>query len=206
MLPGSVGAGARSNVRSRGSHPQPVGREPVFDTELERERISGPRMERVLHQDAARLALPHGPGGPAHQAVDRVLLRYVVDRELVPASVELVAAVLDPVGPRDQHLAPARPAHLVHRIAVEHWATRPRALAEPDADLPQVSVRDLDLLPGRRAQRSASSSSMLRWASVYKRPIAGRTTTTATPKMTSTAVKVSLAAAPCSILSVSGSR
>ena len=48
----------------------------------------------MLHDDPVRLALSDGPGHPADEAVDRILLLDVVDRELVTLPVELVAAVL----------------------------------------------------------------------------------------------------------------
>ena len=80
--------------------------ERVLDRERERERVAGLRMEHVLQHDAARLALADAPAGPADEAVDRVLRLGLVERELVPPPVELVGAVLEPVRPRDQHLAP----------------------------------------------------------------------------------------------------
>jgi hypothetical protein len=44
----------------------------------------------------------------------------------VAAPVELVAAVLQPVRPRDQDLAPARGAHLVGPISVDKVPTAGR--------------------------------------------------------------------------------
>src|SRR4051794_31695269 len=111
-------------------------------------------MKLVLHHDTVLLALAHGPGGPAHEAVDRVLFLGVVDRELMAVAPELVAAVHDPVGPGEQDLSPPRRAHLVGSIPVEQLAARRRVGPQAAADLHDhgalVAERDLDLLPGRR--------------------------------------------------------
>ena len=73
-----------------------------------------------------------------------------------PAPFELVRAVLDPIRPRQQHLAPARGAHLVGSVAVEQLATACGVRAEPAADLdddrPLVAVDELELLAGRSAR------------------------------------------------------
>jgi len=45
--------------------------------------------------------------------------RPLVQRELVPPAVELVAAILKPVRPRDQYLTSARRAHLVGPVSVD---------------------------------------------------------------------------------------
>ena len=120
-------------------------------------------MEQVSHDHPVGIPFGHLPRHPANQAVDGILLGRVVERELVPPSVELVAAVLDPVGPRDQHLAPPRAAHPVERIAVEQIAARPGVLSEAAPDLddhgPLVGVRELDLVPARRDRGSARWSS-----------------------------------------------
>ena len=47
------------------------------------------------------------------------LARPLVQRELVPPAVELVAAILKPVRPRDQYLTSARGAHLVGPVSVD---------------------------------------------------------------------------------------
>jgi hypothetical protein len=43
----------------------------------------------------------------------------LVQRELVASAVELVAAILQPIRPRDQRLTPARGAHLVGLVSVD---------------------------------------------------------------------------------------
>ena len=125
-------------------------------------------------------------------------------------AVEAVAAVLNPVRPRDQNLPAARAAHLIRPVAVEQLAAVERVLPQSAADLhddrPLVAVDDLDLLAGGGDHGSASSSSTVRWSSVYSSASAGTTTTTATPKTTSSAVSVSLDAAPSATVSFSGSR
>ena len=44
---------------------------------------------------------------------------WLVQRELVAPSVEFVAAILQPVWPRDQYLTPARGAHFVGSVSVD---------------------------------------------------------------------------------------
>jgi hypothetical protein len=65
------------------------------------------------------LALGGSPGSPADEAVDRVTVLRLVQWELVAPPVELEAAILQPVRPRDQHLTPARGAHLVGPVSVD---------------------------------------------------------------------------------------
>ena len=72
---------------------RPSVRQQVLDGELERERVAGLRVERVLHHHPVRLALADRPGGPADEAVDRVLLGRIVERELVVLPVELIGPV-----------------------------------------------------------------------------------------------------------------
>ena len=95
--------------------------------------------------------------------MDRVVLRKVVDRRLVTASVELVAPVLQAVGPGDQHLPPTRPRHLVGAVAVEDRASvgrvRPQPASHLDDDRALVAVGDLDLLAGRRGHRAPDPGS-----------------------------------------------
>ena len=64
-------------------------------------------MQRVLHHHPVLRAVAGDPRTPADEAVDRVLLLDVVEGELVVLAVEAVAAVLNPVRPRDQNLAAA---------------------------------------------------------------------------------------------------
>ena len=68
------------------------------------------------------------------------------------APIELVATILQPVRPRDQHLTSARGAHLVSPIAVDKLTTAGGVRAEPPADLDDYSLLipgyDLDLLSG----------------------------------------------------------
>src|SRR5262245_684961 len=84
----------------------------------ERERIAWLWMEDVLHHRAVWLALGGGPGDPADEAVDCIAVRRLVQRELVPPAVELVAAILKPVRPRDQYLTSARGARFVGPVSV----------------------------------------------------------------------------------------
>jgi hypothetical protein len=131
--------------------------EQILDAECERKRVAGLRTDDVLHHDAGRLTLPDGPGCPADEAVDRVLVLRLGERQLVASPLELVAAVEQPVRPRDQHLPAARGADLVGAVAVEELPAAQGVRAEPAAHLDDygalVIARELDLLAGRRAHR-----------------------------------------------------
>jgi hypothetical protein len=83
-------------------------------------------MEDVLHHDPVRLARGGVPGSPADETVDRVPALRLGQGELVTATVELVAAVLKPVRPRDQNLTAARGTHLVGPISVDKVPTAGR--------------------------------------------------------------------------------
>jgi hypothetical protein len=50
--------------------------------------------------------------------MDCVAALWLVQRELVALSVKFVAAILQPVWPRDQYLTPARGAHFVSSVSV----------------------------------------------------------------------------------------
>src|SRR5262249_28275036 len=120
-----------------------------------RERISGLWMQMVLHHDAVRLVLAGDPGGPTHEAVDRVVRLRLAERDLMGTTVELVAAVLQPVRPGCEDLPPARRAHHVFPATVqEHTPAgriRAQAAADLDHDRPLIPERDLELLARRSA-------------------------------------------------------
>src|SRR3954451_288088 len=109
-------------------------------------------MEGVLEDDAVGAALRDRPGDPADEAVDRVARPWLGERELVAPAGELVRAVLDPVGPGHEHLAPSGARHLVGGVTVEQLAAPgrvgPEARADLDRDDALIAGRDLDLLAG----------------------------------------------------------
>jgi hypothetical protein len=109
-------------------------------------------MEHVLHHDPVRLTLPDRPRGPAHEAVDRILLLHVVDRKLMTPPLELIAAVEYAIRPRNEHLPSSGGAHLFRAVRVEDVAAacrvRPQAAPDLHDDRPLIRVRDLDLLAG----------------------------------------------------------
>ena len=122
---------------------RPAGRERVFDRQLERERIAGPRMQLVAHDDPVRLALGHRPALPADEAVDRVAGLRLVERQLVAAPSELVRSALQPVRPRHQHLPAARRAQLggvvARRAGRRPRPVRPQPSAHLDDDGPLLA-------------------------------------------------------------------
>src|ERR1700757_5231701 len=73
----------------------------------------------MFHHGSMWLLLSCGPGCPADEAVDRVMALWLVQRELVAPSVKFIAAILQPVWPRDQYLTPARGAHFVGSVSVD---------------------------------------------------------------------------------------
>ena len=97
--------------------------------------------------------------------MDRVVLRRVVDGRLMAAPVELVAPVLQAVGPGDQHLPATRRAELVGAVAVEDLAAgdrvRPQPASHLDDDHVLVAVRDLDLLAGALGHRAPDPGSAM---------------------------------------------
>src|ERR1700730_14508282 len=101
MSAAPVGTRVCADIRGRCPHPEAAVRQRIFDAEPEREGVTRLRKEDVLHHDPVWLAGGGGPGGPADEAVDRVVVLRLVQRELVAATVELVAAILQPVRPRD---------------------------------------------------------------------------------------------------------
>ena len=111
-------------------------------------------MEHVPEHDAVRLVLAGLPRDPADESVDRVRMRRLRERQLMPTALELVAAVLDAVRPWDEHLATPTSRHLVDAVAVDDVhpidGVRPQTAADLDRDRPLVAERDLELLAGRR--------------------------------------------------------
>src|SRR4029450_782421 len=86
---------------------------------------------------------------PTDEPVNRVGPLRLVERKLQHLAVELVAAVCDPVWPRDQKLAPPRAAELLLAVAVQYRSVTVRVRAEAAADLDYddtlVAVHELDL-------------------------------------------------------------
>src|SRR5262244_3384155 len=104
MSAASVGTRVRAEVPGRCPHPESAVRQHIFDANPERERIAWLWMEDVFHHRPVWLALGGGPVGPADEAVNCMAGPRLVHWELLPPAVELVAAILKPVRPRDQYL------------------------------------------------------------------------------------------------------
>ena len=133
---------------------QPVRGDGVRRGQVERPRVAGLAHQPVAERDRVGGVLADRPRRPADQAVARVAARRLGERQLVVAVVEPVAAVLHPVGPGQQELAPPAAGLLVlvvaddERLAVLLQDAQARAalgdhraVATPD---------DLELLPARR--------------------------------------------------------
>lgn len=105
MRAGAVRTCFFPDVGCLGPHRQAVVGQYVFHSQVERERKARLRMERVPQDDSVGLALGDDPGGPAHKTMNGVAALRLVERKLLGSAVELVAAVRDPVRPRDQELA-----------------------------------------------------------------------------------------------------
>ena len=99
------------------------------------ERPAGLRRQLVGGGGEVGSRIVNVPPCPAHEAVYRRVALDLVDRKLVVVAFEAVAAVRYPVGPRDQHLAPARRADLRVGVSVEHWDAGDVVGAQPAADL-----------------------------------------------------------------------
>ena len=147
-----VRAGLLAHVRRFHSHGETVLSEQVLDSEVERERVAGRRVQPVLELGPVGLVFDDRPVRPAHEPVDRVLPLGLVERQLIGLALELVAAVLGSVRPRRKQLPTARPAHRDDAVAVEHRLVADRvsaqAAAESDDDHVLVADRELDLFPG----------------------------------------------------------
>lgn len=110
-------------------------------------------MQNVSEFDAVRLSLSHVPRNPADEAVDRVRMLRFRQRQLMATTLELVAAVLETIGPGDEHLTSPAARHLVDAIAGDDVppvdGVGPETTAHLDCDRPLVAERDLELLAGR---------------------------------------------------------
>src|SRR5262249_18503729 len=112
------------------------------------------RIKDVFHHHPVRLSCNRSPGGPADQPMDCVAALHFVQCQLMAASIELVAAILQPVRPGDQHLPSPREAHLLGPVAVEKLTAPGGVCAKSPANLDDHGTlmrgRDLDLLSGWR--------------------------------------------------------
>ena len=138
------------DVRRLHAHGEAVIGERVLDPQIERERVARSRVQPVLEHGAVRLLLGDRPLRPAGEPVNRVAALGLVERELVALALELVAAVLNPVGPGRKQLPAAGAAHRDDAVAVEHRPFAGVVAAQPAADShddhPLVAGRELDLL------------------------------------------------------------
>ncbi len=95
----------------------------------------------MFHHHPVWLSLGGGPGGPTNETADRVAPLRLVQWELVATTRELIAPILQPVRPRDQHLAPARGTHLIGAISAVNLARRNHFLLEGRVSLPSARVQ-----------------------------------------------------------------
>src|SRR5262245_8478671 len=164
----AIGTRNRAGVGGRCPHAKTARRERVFDAEPEAEWVARLRIEDVFHENPVRLARNGPPGVPADEPMDCVVALRLVERQLMAAPVELVAAILQPVGPRDQNLPAGRGAHLLGPVAIENFPAAGGVCAKPATNLddyrPLVFRGDLDLLATRcnHGATHASSASSAR--------------------------------------------
>ena len=153
----------RSRRSSRSSAREARVGERVLDAEVERERVARLRVQHVLHHDPVRLPLADPPGGPAHEAVDRV--RAPPARS---ARAGAGARRTRSCRPRSRFghgssAWPRPPCTSRRRRSRRAAPGRQRVRAQPAADLdddrPLVAERELDLLAGRRAHLRRTSCS-----------------------------------------------
>ncbi len=157
-----------AGVLSRCLDRQAVRIEPVLDLQLQRERVTGLRVEDVLHDDARRLTLDGVPVLPADEPVDRVARIGLGQREPVVLAVERVL----PAAIRFGHGASTWPRPDLHRssigVAVEDLTLRDRVRAQAATDLddrrPLGTEAQVVLLARRRdhAVRTARPSTISR--------------------------------------------
>src|SRR5215469_16890768 len=152
MSAATVRTGLCAEVRGRCPHLESAIRQRVLDANSEQKRVARLRIKNVFHHHPVWLALGSGPGGPTNETVDCVAVLRLVQWELVTTPVELIAPILQPVRPRDQHLTSARRTHLIGVISVEKLTAANRVRAEssanPDDDSLLIFGCDRDLLAG----------------------------------------------------------
>src|SRR5215472_1391807 len=119
MSTAPVGTWVRADVRGRCPHLYAAVRQYIFDADFKREWVTWLWIEHMFHHNPMWLLLRCGPVCPANEAVDCVTVLWLVQRELVASSAKFVAAILQPVWPRDQYLPPARRAHLVGSVCID---------------------------------------------------------------------------------------
>jgi hypothetical protein len=114
-------------------------------------------MEGMSERDAVRIALLHVPGDPADETVDGIRVLGLGQRKLMPTPPELVASVLQPIGPRNEHLAPTCGRHLVDGVAIDDVPAVDGVRTETSAYLDDhdalAAEFDLELLAGGAGHR-----------------------------------------------------
>jgi hypothetical protein len=90
------------------------------------------------------------PGSPVKEAMDGVVFLGLCERDLIVGSVEAVAPVAEPVGPRNQRRAMCAVAHLVHGVGLQDVPIADPVVADTSANLddrrPVVSSLKFELL------------------------------------------------------------
>lgn len=160
MLPASVGAGLIAVVGGDGRDAQSRLVEAVVDLHIQQERVPLERVEGRSHDNLV-LGLAHRlPGSPMQEAVDGVVLVRFGEGDLIVCPVETVAAVTEPIGPRDQRGAVGAVAHRLQRIGLQHVPITGTVAADAAADLDDrdllISVADYILPTGWRVRHDVS--------------------------------------------------
>src|SRR6185437_1383825 len=153
MCPYAIRTRLGTDVRGLDPDGEAVCRERVLDAQRKREGVARSGPEQELEHHPVGRALGDGPFRPPDEAVDRVSPLGLVQGQLMAPPVELVAAVRDPVRPRNEQLTSAERTKLVLVVAVEDLASTgfvaPETAAHADDHGTLVAGDQLDLLTGR---------------------------------------------------------
>jgi hypothetical protein len=163
MLPKAVRCGTRTTVGSRDRDLQPGGRgQPVLGFDLQAEGVPGVAVRKVPQHDAVRLVPHRQPCGEPGEPVDRVTFPRFAEVQLVGDAVELVAAMVDAVGPRGEKLPGGTGWQFVRLVAEDQRSTAVAELAQSGTEL------------GQHRAIVASGNLVLLTRDRYPRPLAAR--------------------------------